>query len=188
MKILIVSAHPDGTLNKCTPQQLLMQTPEERRVKRRIWEAENRKRPEVITKRRAYKQRPEVKERHRIQSKKRRLEHGDLVRASNRGTYAKNKEHYQKKAREQRQRNRRLCIEYYSKGKMVCACCNESEYLFLTIDHINGGGLEHRKQIGAGNLYSWLKVNNFPLGFRVLCYNCNQVRGHYGKCPHQEVV
>lgn len=44
----------------------------------------------------------------------------------------------------------------------------------LTIDHINGGGTEHRKEVGAGaRFYRWLKRNNYPEGYRVLCFGCN---------------
>ncbi len=69
---------------------------------------------------------------------------------------------------------------------MKCACCGESRYEFLTIDHINGGGRKHNAEIGQGHLYRWLKKNNYPEGFRVLCHNCNQSLGLYGYCPHQK--
>src|ERR1019366_4483037 len=32
-----------------------------------------------------------------------------------------------------------------------CACCGETERIFLTIDHIGGGGAEHRRQFGGQN-------------------------------------
>ena len=72
-------------------------------------------------------------------------------------------------------------------GGAKCACCGESHQEFLSIDHINGGGAAHRKEIGwvSGNIYGWLKRNNFPAGFRVLCLNCNFALGHVGYCPHQ---
>lgn len=66
-----------------------------------------------------------------------------------------------------------------------CACCGETEPVFLSIDHINGGGRKHIKSIG-GNFYGWLRRNNYPRGFQVLCFNCNY--GKYkngGVCPHQ---
>lgn len=66
-----------------------------------------------------------------------------------------------------------------------CACCGESEDAFLTVDHIDGSGAEHRKIIGAGNnLYRWLRKNRFPGGFRTLCANCNLAMGIHGQCPH----
>jgi hypothetical protein len=38
------------------------------------------------------------------------------------------------------------------------------------------------------HLYLWLKQNNYPPGFRVLCMNCNFAIGHSGYCPHNAKV
>jgi len=71
-----------------------------------------------------------------------------------------------------------------------CACCGETSFYFLQIDHISGGGRTHRKQVswdhGGGPFYRWIVKNNFPDGFRCLCANCNQARGQWGFCPHDE--
>ncbi|MFD8529495.1 hypothetical protein ACFV0L_18945 [Streptosporangium canum] len=71
-----------------------------------------------------------------------------------------------------------------------CDCCGEDREPFLAIDHINGGGIQHRKSLGhdglGGSFYRWLVKQGFPSGFRVLCHNCNQALGHYGRCPHQD--
>ena len=71
-----------------------------------------------------------------------------------------------------------------------CECCGESNTLFLTIDHIDGGGSKHRREIktsGGIGFYRWLIKNNFPEGFRVLCFNCNCGRSRNGgTCPHEE--
>lgn len=80
-------------------------------------------------------------------------------------------------------------IFYYSKGTMKCGChgCDVSERQFLTIDHINGDGEKHRREIGVKSgsaFYRWLKRSNFPDGFQVLCFNCNCARANNsGKCP-----
>lgn len=67
-----------------------------------------------------------------------------------------------------------------------CFCCSEADWHFLTIDHIDGGGSKHR-QSGLKNksFYTWLRLNEFPPGFRVACLNCQHgVKG--GKtCPHR---
>lgn len=72
-----------------------------------------------------------------------------------------------------------------------CACCGESRNEFLAIDHVNGGGNEHRRSLstnprgGAGQTtYRWLRRAGYPPGFQVLCHNCNMARGFYGHCPH----
>lgn len=55
---------------------------------------------------------------------------------------------------------------------------------FLSIDHINGGGNRHREKVGSAKVYAWLKKRGYPKGYQVLCHNCNQAIGLYGKCPH----
>jgi hypothetical protein len=72
----------------------------------------------------------------------------------------------------------------------VCQCCGESNWKFLTIDHIDENGGEHRRSIfgkNAGNMLEWFHRNNFPPGYRTLCYNCNCARSRNGGiCPHKE--
>jgi len=79
-------------------------------------------------------------------------------------------------------------LNYYSNGKMACDCCGENHYEFLSIDHIDGGGNKHRKKMGISNMCSWLKHNNYPTGYKVLCFNCNQAKSIYGICPHKKEV
>lgn len=101
-----------------------------------------------------------------------------------------------KTAKERRQRLKRAAFEAYGGAK--CACCGEDHMEFLSIDHIAGDGAEHRRQLlkeagwrvsrssmcGA-HLYKWLKQNNYPPGFRVLCMNCNFSIAKFGYCPHK---
>jgi hypothetical protein len=77
-------------------------------------------------------------------------------------------------------------LMHYSKGRMRCACdkCPETLKDFLTIDHINGGGEQHKREIGTWNIFRWCKENNFPEGFQVLCMNCNWAKRYSGICPH----
>ena len=68
-----------------------------------------------------------------------------------------------------------------------CACCGEKTYEFLSIDHIDGGGSKHRRDMkisGGTATTEWLVRNKFPKGFQVLCHNCNMAKGFYGECPH----
>ena len=71
-----------------------------------------------------------------------------------------------------------------------CQCCGESNQEFLCIDHIDGGGTQHRKTVGAGgdNMYKFLIRENFPEGYRLLCHNCNMSLGFYGYCPHERMT
>lgn len=82
-----------------------------------------------------------------------------------------------------------IVIDHYSNHMNKCTCCGESNLMFLTIDHTNNDGANHRKVIGVTGLgfYRWLVKNNFPEGFGVMCMNCNF--GKYlngGVCPHDE--
>jgi hypothetical protein len=66
----------------------------------------------------------------------------------------------------------------------ICVCCGEKQMEFLSINHKNNNGAEHRRKIGQGNLYQWIINNNFPSDYEVMCMNCNSSNGFYGFCPH----
>jgi len=81
----------------------------------------------------------------------------------------------------------KLKLKVFKKyGGSSCQCCQETTLDFLTIDHINKDGAKHRKQIGF-NIYRWLRNNNYPYGFRVLCMNCNWALRFRSQCPHKEI-
>lgn len=90
------------------------------------------------------------------------------------------------------ERNRKLKMEAfirYSGNPPKCACCGETHIEFLSIDHINGGGHQHRKKLGIShNFYYWLKTHYYPQGYQVLCMNCNFAKGHFGICPHKKLI
>ena len=81
---------------------------------------------------------------------------------------------------------KRLIVDYYG-GK--CTCCGESELAFLALDHIEGGGNIHRKELQryGSSFYDWIINNNFPEGFQILCHNCNHGKySNRGICPHKD--
>lgn len=105
-------------------------------------------------------------------------------------SYIKNKDNKEKhekvkaRMRERHYKNRLRVLNHYG-GK--CACCGENRYEFLALDHINGGGSQHRRQIkgGSKHMTQWVINNGFPKDmFRILCHNCNMAIGAYGYCPH----
>lgn len=100
--------------------------------------------------------------------------------------YYKNKEH--KLELQKRYKKKLRDAAFIAYGGPHCACCGESHGEFLSIDHANGDGAEHRRQIGTAThtLLLWLKRNNYPSGFRVLCMNCNFSYGIRGYCPHEK--
>ena len=89
-------------------------------------------------------------------------------------------------ARAYKRRTRLGALGAYSNGDIKCACCGERTLMFLTLDHIGGGGTAHRRSLGTSRqFYMHLKMLGYPLGLRVLCWNCNSgsaVNG--GVCPH----
>lgn len=83
-------------------------------------------------------------------------------------------------------RIRKQTLSHYSGGSPVCKCCGESNWKFLAFDHINGGGRKHILSINGYKLGQWLRKNEYPDGFQILCHNCNMAKGIYGICPHKK--
>jgi Ser-tRNA(Ala) deacylase AlaX len=110
--------------------------------------------------------------------------HGDKIRAYQRKYRRKNPKRYKAITKRYREKLKLEILTHYGGDPPKCACCGESTIEFLTIDHIKGGGYRHRRRI-IGNIYTWLKKNDFPKEFRVLCMNCNFSIGKYGYCPHK---
>lgn len=119
------------------------------------------------------------------------------LKGKNHKVYLKNKDKYKKQAykwrldnyerskeirRNSNRKLRQLALDHYGRK---CACCGETIEQFLGIDHIDGNGGKHRKEIGSSHIYSWLKINKYPKGFQTLCHNCNMAKGFYGQCPHK---
>jgi hypothetical protein len=113
------------------------------------------RRDELLTKRKAqlkeYQQRPEVKAQHNKQLRKYTREY------------------------------RIDALKHYS-PELKCQRCGFSDIRALSIDHINNDGSKHRKEIGKGRaIYYWLKNNNYPEGYQVLCMNCQFIKEHEKK-------
>ena len=101
-------------------------------------------------------------------------------------------------SQEQNNRNRtsrdtikyRTLLHYSKTTEPSCQCCGETCLIMLTIDHIDGGGNQHRaketKGRGSETFYRWLRDNNYPNEYRTFCFNCNVAAHHNGGvCPHQ---
>lgn len=101
--------------------------------------------------------------------------------------YQKNKEKILQGHKLRRRKERLECLIHYGGNPPKCACCGELEIRFLTVDHTNNNGAEHRLKIKRINIYYWLKNNAFPEGFQILCFNCNMGKAqNNGVCPHRE--
>ena len=81
-------------------------------------------------------------------------------------------EKQKKHLRDRMRLSRRKIVELYG-GR--CSKCGESKYGYLTIHHLNGGGVKHRKQThcGYGNYRAILLEGYRPDKYSILCYNCH---------------
>jgi hypothetical protein len=62
-------------------------------------------------------------------------------------------------------------------GPTCSAKCGIADPEILEIDHIDGGGRKHFRELGITGgyqFYLWLRREGFPPGFRVLCPTCNK--------------
>lgn len=111
------------------------------------------------------------------------------IQANGRARYAANPEIYRAEVRAWGQALRLAAITAYGHA---CACCEETAYEFLAIDHTDQVGAQHRKAnnlVGGARFYRWLRDQGYPSeGFQCLCHNCNTSLGHYGYCPHRPEV
>lgn len=75
--------------------------------------------------------------------------------------------------REKRDEQARVKLDVIQGYGGECACCKNDHLPHLTIDHIEGGGSEHRRRENQRSFYRRLRREGFPPGYRVLCFNCN---------------
>ena len=112
--------------------------------------------------------------------RKRRLERPDLIKLHN------------IQRAEKRLENKVKVMMHYSKGTMKCICCGVTGIEFLTLDHIDNNGADHRRQAKtrAGcDFYAWLlKTNYEDENIQVMCYNCNCAKKDTGVCPHNNNI
>lgn len=68
-----------------------------------------------------------------------------------------------------------------------CTCCGENRIEFLTLEHLEGDGKEHRAKFSMIKLYQDVIDRKFPQKYTVYCMNCNFAT-RYGKiCPHKRI-
>jgi hypothetical protein len=68
-----------------------------------------------------------------------------------------------------------VLAHYGPNGEARCSWveCGWKDVRALSIDHVEGGGSRHRKEIGGSGytMYRWLKKSGFPAGYQTLCMN-----------------
>ena len=133
--------------------------------------------------RKAYLKKPKISDALYERARKWRIKNKEHHNTGERERYYKNHEKRKEQKKIIHRELKKTIIAQYG-GK--CKCCGEKKFEFLTIDHIEGGGAEHRKKVGNGiRFYYWIRKNKYPKGLRVLCWNCNCSLGVYGYCPHK---
>lgn len=126
---------------------------------------------EINRKRRERNKEFGISEKKKLYEKRYREEHKEKISEYNKSSSRKIRERYKE-----------LVFNHYGRK---CECCGENHLDFLTIDHVEGNGRKHRKEI-RNHINDWLVKNNFPDGFKVLCLNCNFGRyKNNGICPHK---
>jgi len=168
--------------------------------KSKVHRLEYSKRPEVNERKRQYDKeyglRPGVKERKRQYDKEYGIRPGVKERKRQ---YSKEyvlrpgvKERIKKLAKDEREKVKYAVLSHYSKKLSnsdipCCNCCGEHDFLiFLTIDHItNRKNATHKKRLVGQDMYRYLRRNGYPLGYQVLCVNCNSAKSDSGICPHK---
>lgn len=91
----------------------------------------------------------------------------------NKKRYLKNRDMILLESKKERSLIKAEVISHYGSK---CQICDESDIRKLSLDHINGNGRQHRKEVlkidsGSG-FYKWVNDNK-PDNLRLLCFNCN---------------
>lgn len=113
----------------------------------------------------------------------------DAILERNAKYRAANRDAIRAQKAERRDRLRQAALDAYGHQ---CTCCGLGmDDIFLTFDHVLGGGAEHRRKLklhGGETLHKWLLDEGYPPDFQVLCWSCNGAKRLYPSCPHQSPV
>jgi hypothetical protein len=142
------------------------------------------KKPEILAKCKAYYE--THKEQHQSATKKWSQNNKEQMDAYYAQWRRENTERIALKNKRYKDKLRDECFAAYGNK---CECCGEVRKEFFAMDHVNGGGGEHRKSVSmlrqAAGIHKWLRDHGYPKDFRILCHNCNSSRQYYGYCPHE---
>ncbi len=93
--------------------------------------------------------------------------------------YSEHREMRLRKVKEGRQKVKLEVLTHYGGGNCACVKCGFADVRALTIDHIDGGGHQHLKEIKhhqGANFYYWLRKQDYPKGYQTLCANCQFIK------------
>jgi len=126
----------------------------------------------------------------RVNEAKYRESHQEKIKQWQQKYYDKNRDKYLKKHKEKIRQLKIIVLSHYSNNAMKCAYCDENRIECLQLDHINNDGADHRRKNGGSgwNVYRWIKQNNFPKGFQVLCASDNFYKAFHPEWRGEKVV
>ncbi len=83
-----------------------------------------------------------------------------------------------KTVQQYRVKSKVIVLTYYGNGRLACVRCGFNDIRALSIDHINGGGANHKRKLHySGSIgYRWYINQNFPPGYQTLCMNCQWIK------------
>ena len=145
-----------------------------RLIKRRLWREQNKER--LAKQRKAWL----IKHKKRLTAE-RRKKRKDLE------SDPKALKAYRIKKNDWEKRSSRIQkVKFLNMYGTQCSCCGETEFEFLSLDHIHGNGGKHREETGTSKLYRLVIKEYRPDLYRVLCFNCNR-SAYLGKgiCIHK---
>lgn len=105
-------------------------------------------------------------------AEERRKYHREWWNLSRDGVNEKRREHYKNR------KESGLCVICGRENDTNGICCSKHA------QYQNDFALDQKTPVAGSRFYVWLKKNNYPPGFQILCYNCNCAKGHFGYCPH----
>jgi hypothetical protein len=97
----------------------------------------------------------------------------------------RNKARVATRARSQRQTLRLAALAYYGGIPPRCFCCFNGFTDHLTVAAMDGEILFGTTGRTGTALYRKLAREDYPEGYRVLCWNCLMSRSLYHACPHE---
>lgn len=88
-----------------------------------------------------------------------------------------------KRGREKKAAVRLRLLQTYG---LKCACCGETDAVFLTVHHKNGGGNAHRRLKSNEVVWREMAEEADPSKYEVLCFNCHHAVHTKEGCPHRK--
>jgi len=104
------------------------------------------------------------------------LQHREENYQRNRDYQKAHRKEINERNRLRRQQIKKEVLIHYGKGVLACIHCGFADIRALSIDHINGGGTKHYREIGNAHLSEWLRKQGFPEGYQTLCMNCQWIK------------